>query len=460
MINQIILLFFCTCCIPLLSQEHLESYTKNDGLTSSSVTTALVDSRGVVWIGTFNGIAAYSAPKWFAIKSITDSESGKTMEIGPIEKLFEDSKKNIWVASQTGLFLFDGQNWTSFNNDDDFIPVFFLEDRLGRIWIEYQYNQSIDASAQMSFDISNGMLHMYNDGRWINFDDVVGGSVVIESKYATEYFSSLLQDTKGNIWVGTLEGAFKFDGKDWDTFDEEVLKSDKVQFLLEDRNGDVWVALDNGVAHQRADGWDLFHKKDGLCKNNNYRLMEDNQSRIWAFARTDFKFAGLSVFEEGQWHKFTKKDYKLNSPIESLIMDEDKVIAFAKDGLAVFTGNTWQRYGKTDGLDEKEYLLIRKNRFGIWLAGESGFYHFKDDKWVQLHPSSEKWDVNVIFVENKDRIWLGTEKDGVYRYDNEKWTHFTEQSGLADNRVLDIFKDKKGTVWITGKTGVTHVLKE
>jgi ligand-binding sensor domain-containing protein len=230
--------------------------------------------------------------------------------------------------------------------------------------------------------------------------------------------------------------------------------------ILEDRNGGIWVALDDGVARQKADGWILYRKKDGLSERNIYQLEEDNQSRIWAFGRTDFKFAGLSVFEGGKWHKFTKKDYKLKSAIESLTMHQNEVIAFAKDGLAVFTDKGWHKYNKNDGLTEKEYVLIRKNRFGIWLAGETGFYQFNEGKWKQLHPSADKWDVNVIFVENRERIWLGTEKDGVYRYNNNKWDHFTEESGLTDNRILDIFKDKKGIVWITTKSGITRVLTD
>jgi ligand-binding sensor domain-containing protein len=63
----------------------------------------------------------------------------------------------------------------------------------------------------------------------------------------------------------------------------------------------------------------------------------------------------------------------------------------------------------------------------------------------------------VVFIESRERIWLGTEKDGVFRYNNNKWDHFTEESGLADNRILDIFKDKKGIVWITTKSGIRRM---
>jgi len=462
MIIRYILLIFCACHFSLGAQISFESHTKKDGLTSSEVTVTLLDSRGIVWIGTSNGLTAYSASTWYAIKSIEDSESGKPKAFGSIEVLFEDSKRNLWVGSSEGLFLFDGKSWTSFKKDDDdyYLPKHFMEDRQGKIWIEYEYIQVIDATVQMNFKLTNGMLHMYNSGRWINFDEIIGGSSMLVPGYPTAYFSSLFQDRMGNVWVGTQEGAFRFDGRKWNTYDEEHLKSEKVMFLLEERQGGIWVATDNGIARQKDDEWLHYKKKDGLNSSNIYHLKEDNQARIWAFARTNLQFAGLAMFDKDKWFPFTKKDYKLKSTIMSLTMNQDEVIAFAKDGVSVFQDNHWYKYGKKDGLVDKRYSMIKKDRYGIWLAGETGFYQLKNGKWEQRFNSSEKWSVNVIFVEDQENIWMGTERDGIYRYSDKKLEHFTEKSGLADDRILNIFKDKKGLVWIIGKSGVSRVLKD
>lgn len=458
MITRLILPIFCACCFSLGAQIRFEPYTKKDGLTSSEVTVTLIDSRGVVWIGTSNGLTAFSGSTWYAIKSVEDSESGKPKVFGSIEVLFEDSKRNLWVGSSTGLFLFDGKSWTSFIKDDGdyYLPKHFMEDRQGRVWIEYEYIQVIDATVQMNFKMTNGMLHMYNSGRWINFDDIIGGSSMIVPGYPTAYFSSLFQDRVGNVWVGSQEGAFKFDGRRWSTYDEDVLKSEKVMFLLEDRQGSIWAAMDNGIARQKDDGWLYYKKKDGLNGSNIYKLEEDNQGRIWAFARANLKFSGLGMFDGDKWYPYTRKSFHLKNTIESLTMNQDEVIAFAKDGLAVFKNNAWYKYGKKDGLVDKQFSMIKKDRYGIWVAGETGFYKLNKDHWEQLFKPDDKWSVNVIFVENRERIWLGTERDGVYQFSENKWEHFTEEAGLADERIIDIFKDKKGVVWIVSRTGVTR----
>ena len=463
MISRLILMFCCACYFPLEAQERFESHTKKDGLTSSEVTVTLLDSKGVVWIGTTNGLTAYSGSTWYAIKNVTDNESGKPKAFGSIKVLFEDSKRNLWVGSSKGLFLFDGKSWTSFKKEEDeshFSPKLFMEDRQGRIWIEYEYIQHINATAQLNYMLTNGMLHMYNAGRWINFNGIIGGTSVIDPGYPSDYFSSLFQDRTGNVWVGTQEGAFMFDGKVWNTYKEEELKSEKVMCILNNRRGDIWVATDYGISLYIENKWLNYKKKHGLNGNNIYHLVEDNQERIWAFVRTNQKFAGLAMFEKEIWHPYSKNDIKLKGTIESLTIKQDEVIAFAKDGLAVFRDNTWYKYGKKDGLTDKAYLMISKNRFGIWLVGETALYKLQGDKWELLYQNNDKWDVNVMFVENRERIWLGTEKNGVYLFSENNWKHYTENSGLADDRITDIFKDKKGRVWIVSKSGVTRVLND
>lgn len=457
---KLILLFFCACNFLLEGQEHFQSYTKKDGLTSSEVTVTLVDSKGVVWIGTSNGLTAYSGSKWYTLRSIDDNETGKPKVIGTVNVLFEDSKRNIWVGSTEGLFHFDGKHWTSFVKDDDdsFIPKKFMEDRQGKLWITSEYILTVNASVQMNFSISNGMLQMFNGERWIDFNDIIGGTSAFTSGYSSDYFTGLFQDTKGNIWVSSMEGVFEFDGLSWKTYKKEALESEKILYVLEGEDGSIWAAMDNGVARQETKGWVTYNKKDGLCGGRISKLQLDNTNRIWAFAYTNLRFAGLSMFEEGSWKSYTKNDIKLKGEVESLTINDEDLIAFTKGGVAVFNAKGWHKYSKKDGLIDKEYSMIQKNRYGIWLAGESTFYQLKQERWEQLFKPDDKWDVNVIFVESQESIWIGTERDGIYRFTNKKWEHFTSESGLADDRILDIFKDKKGVVWIVSKSGITRVL--
>lgn len=460
--TRLILVLLCACYFPLVAQVNFDPYTKKDGLTSSEVTVTLVDSRGIVWIGTSNGLSVYNKAKWHAVKNIEEKQSGKPKLIGRVNVLFEDSKRNIWVGSSEGLFLFNSKYWTAFAKDheDEFVPKKFMEDRLGRIWITYEYMQVVNATIQMNFALTNGMLHMFDGERWYNFDDIIGGSTAYIQGYSIDYFTSLFQDTKGNIWVSSTEGAFEFDGLNWNLYKKDELKSEKVLSAIEDKEGGIWLALDNGIAQEESDAWKIYNKKDGLAGNRVYKLQRDNSNRIWAFAGNNLNYAGLSFFKDGQWNSYTKNDYKIKDDILSLTINGEDVIAFAETGLAIFSDNEWHKYNKKDGLDEKQFSMIQKNHYGIWLAGESNFYQFKSGQWVSLFNIETRSSVNVIYVENSDNIWLGTERDGIYHYSENKLEHYTIDSGLPDNRILDIFKDKDDEVWVIGKSGVARVLRD
>jgi ligand-binding sensor domain-containing protein len=58
-------------------------------------------------------------------------------------------------------------------------------------------------------------------------------------------------------------------------------------------------------------------------------------------------------------------------------------------------------------------------------------------------------------IDNHDNIWLGTNLDGVSKFDGTNWTTYTVSNGLADNGVLAIAADAKGNKWFGTRGGVS-----
>jgi len=57
-----------------------------------------------------------------------------------------------------------------------------------------------------------------------------------------------------------------------------------------------------------------------------------------------------------------------------------------------------------------------------------------------------------LATDTTGRIWVGTEDQGIWRYDGEapnarRWTHFTTQEGLGDDNAYALAVDKQGRVW-------------
>jgi signal transduction histidine kinase/CheY-like chemotaxis protein len=57
-------------------------------------------------------------------------------------------------------------------------------------------------------------------------------------------------------------------------------------------------------------------------------------------------------------------------------------------------------------------------------------------------------------------IWAGTIGDGLYRYKDGKFTHYSTANGLFDDIVFQIVDDQQGSLWMTCNRGVFRVAKQ
>jgi ligand-binding sensor domain-containing protein len=62
--------------------------------------------------------------------------------------------------------------------------------------------------------------------------------------------------------------------------------------------------------------------------------------------------------------------------------------------------------------------------------------------------------IRAIVQDKNGNIWIGTNGDGVYRYDGKSAAHFTKKEGLFDNRVSNIIEDNTGQIWFDSPHGI------
>ncbi len=441
----------------LHTQPQITTFSKENGLTSQLINTTLVDSKGIVWAGSANGLNAYTGSKWYAIKSIEKKNSRSLQPIGKVHLLHEDRQQNIWVASDQGLFLYNRNFWTFFQHEDDeeYTIKEFFEDRSGNVWVTLEYFK--DYTSNLGFSMVSGKLQCYMNNRWYKFDEDVAGTAKLKSYSPEKYFTDILQDRQGNVWFTTLEGIFVFDGKDWRSYKEAELKATETYSILEDSKGTIWVGTENGVLRQDdSDEWVHFRKKDGLNDHNIYRIEQDMAGRIWAWSRNDLRFTGLNLYENDSWHSYDSKASHLKGEIEKLISINDTLIAFSKYGVSKFTTAEWTCFDENYGLKDKRYALMFFDRKKtIWLAAETGLYSYNDSIWDMVFDVEKKWTVTKIYTDKQGRVWVGTSGSGLYLFEKGKVSHFDELEGISDGSITEIFEDKRGNTWVITKKGIT-----
>ncbi len=127
----------------------------------------------------------------------------------------------------------------------------------------------------------------------------------VDNGLASNRVLSIMQDSSGFMWFGTLNGISRFDGRQFISyFNQESLDPQKGTYqMLQDRRGRLWFCVQNGLARLENGEWRVFTTGDGLAANYGAVLYEDRRGWIW-FA-TD---KGLNCYDNQGWRSYTVRE--------------------------------------------------------------------------------------------------------------------------------------------------------
>ena len=128
-----LLYFLCLLfCLPLEVHAYsLRQFSNRDGLSNSAILSLYQDDRGIIWIGSCDGMNIFDGTD---IHLYTPINSSKTLLSGNlINQIIESEKDILWVQTNYGLNRLDtkqqtSQSFTEFkgqyfmaNNKDDML---------------------------------------------------------------------------------------------------------------------------------------------------------------------------------------------------------------------------------------------------------------------------------------------------------------------------------------------------
>jgi ligand-binding sensor domain-containing protein len=203
----------------------------------------LVDRKGTIWVGTERGVFSFNEnqfSKFDIPEPMIESRSWK-VEFGKVWSLTQDRQGNLWFGRDgLGACRFDGTTFTHYTKRDGLCSnnvSCIVEDKQGNIWL------GCLSSDHPSY-VPEGGLTRFDGKSFTRFPETKGLSETdIYTIYATK---------SGDVWVGaTGVGAYRYDGNSFTLFDQ----TDKpywtryfgVQSMLEDRRGQLWLGFSGGL---------------------------------------------------------------------------------------------------------------------------------------------------------------------------------------------------------------------
>ncbi len=415
----------------------------------------------------FSLIPAYSQKLRFDHLSVKQGLSQ-----GNVWDIYQDSLGFIWVATEDGLNLYDGYNFTIFRNipeDSSSISSSnthnIVEDRHGNLWISTQdglnyYNRKSNKFIRYKHDPNNPGSISDNDIGYVYVD------------------------SKANVWVGTQEGLNLFSHSTGkfkrflnDPENKNSLPDHGIETILEDNMHQLWIGTtQGGVCMLNPDSatfttyrQELDDEKTTININKIVCLLKDRDPKKNILWIGTFG-GGLSKFD---LINRTFTNYT-SIPDDPTTLGNGVVYGIGQDGL----GNLWvatdgslnrmdpatgvfsrikQIQGDENSLASNIVMKVYFDNQNRMLVGThfGGLSIYDKEKYAFQHYRFNTYDVTCLnnnnvtaFAEDQDgSFWIGTDGGGLNHYDR-KTNKFTSYPNASSNpKVLAVEKDSKGGIW-------------
>jgi signal transduction histidine kinase/streptogramin lyase len=402
------------------------TFTVRDGLPSDSVTALSEDGEGRLWVGTQAGLALWQDGR-LATPGAAEQFKGK-----PIPVLFKNRQGVLWLgAADTGIFrLQDGKFVAVTDASVEGLlrnPHCLLEDKAGRLWV----------------GAGDDFVLCRDGGQWRRYR--------IPRHLARPYVSALAEEPDGTVWAGSVsEGLFQFEaGKLAAINASSGLLDNAVESLLVDREGNLWVGTGAGLNRLRRSNLLVFGQNEGLGYGPVQGLAEVAPGVIWAGKPDD----GLYRWEGRNFSRLSPAGLSRRYPdVIALLM--------ARDGNCWMSGanGLWRfkdpRYAAGEAelaaLAGLNVIALAEDRDGALWAGtrEGQVWRLRRGEWMAQTNYSQSHPVTAILHDSDATTWIGTEGDGLYRYQQKSRVHYDKGSGLLSDWIRTLHIDTKGTLWI------------
>lgn len=320
---------------------------------------------------------------------------------------------------------------------------------------------------------------------------------------SNEYITTIFQDSKGYMWIGTEDGLNRYDGEVVKTYNADInssnsLSSTYINVIAEDDLGNIWIGTDNGLDILMNNIDEVVRIKE--YKNAKYNLGE---VEITAILNTSYEenimlvgtSNGLMKINIETWEVecFYNDEEDKNSLTNSSItcLEEDlynKIWVGTKKGINIIDENSEIIYSKTEVYENKLFIYdIESDSKGyMWISTKEGIiiydvnngediqifilsnddvnlYTLDEDKMNSILNNEDKniniYNNNFIMSDNKNNMWISS-SDGikVYFRDLMEIKGFKKDTEIPNSISSDVitcfYQDSNGVIWIGTDRGV------
>jgi len=336
-----------------------------------------------------------------------------------VQKVFQDKDGYIWIATRSGLCLYDGYQVKTYKANL-YTPELFTSNNILCLADDNNHNLWI------------GTLDGLNI---LNKKTGVIRKIFIPG-IANNAISCLLIGKDNTVWVGTDSGLCRYIPQN-DSFEvlvnsktNGVLSPTAIKSLIEDSKGNIWIGTWSAGLYRYDPKIKRYYAYPKMNNRNSAHVIyEDYKKRIWVGTWSEGLFLLENPYDMKhlRWKKFVHQNGNPNSLSDNIV------------------------YSISEDLNT--HTLWVGTRSGLSITPQDGSGYF-----INYLPESERYplitnEVNSIIRDHFGMMWMGTIGGGVC-WVSTKQTHFNRyniesiKSELPTNSVKSLYVDDDGLVWM------------
>lgn len=273
--------------------------------------------------------------------------------------------------------------------------------------------------------------------------------VSIDQGLAQSTVLTILEDSRGFIWLGTAGGLSRHDGIDFQNYNRgDGLPDQRIYALAEASDGGLWIGTGQGLA--RLDGQRIEaipHPEHSALRVQ--ALVGDARGRLWVGSGEK----GLWSLEGEEWtaHPLTGGEAPTSS-VSEIFEDHEGTLWVAAGG------DVWRDRGvgltrieEFRRADVPVVAIVEDRDHRVWIAqGDGRVTAFEgDSRWdVPLPSTLTGGPLTDLLIDDGGRAWVGSSQAGAWRLGTDPAMAVGVRHGLPVEYVSALATDRAGGLWL------------
>ncbi len=495
--------------------KRFQVFSKREGLPDSDVLYVVKEKNGRIWINHFKQTPAYfDEIKNRFISAREDTNLGKIIP-GNITYLSALPDGGVKYSNGNGTYFFENGKQSHLYFTDTIVNVATIIKKntssdfigFGQLSIKHIENDKIIDSFSLSKWFTGKNASYEAVGNKFYFSNLTDGRFFIFSDFTTKplrFNVDTVSIGEPIFWRGFTPNYFTILSKTGaiHVFDKETLKPQFIirgnyspKSLFNDSKGNIWVAtVDKGLMLYKKSIIDIYATPDNFKNNSYLSIAQNTKGSLLAGNHT-----GQIVETDGKYfiaHQIVTDAKTANQ--HTIIVSQNKVFSFSEGGdfvdykRKIVQKNGLQLPSKTafklndsiiiaGGLGALHTLNIRTENIEslssngkrvtaittlngniVYHGSTDGLYKIyldnnNDSSLVKNHPLFAE-RVTALCTSADNYVWVGTPGNGLYATLNDSVAFaFTMGNGSISNSINCITQARPGEIWIGTNSGISIV---